>query len=79
MPRSFSACASRIFKGDWRILAERKVFFDAVAVGNRRRDEIFPDLDRVRQIVAERERGADRGGISAARAVRADARHERRG
>jgi len=29
------------------------VFSDAMAVGNGRRDEIFPDFHRVRQVVAE--------------------------
>jgi len=50
-----------------------------VAVGNRRRDEIFPNLHRVRQIVAERQRRANRGGISATGAVRGNAPDKRRG
>jgi len=77
MPPSSSACASRTFRIGK--LAEREMFSDAVAVGNRRRDEIFPDLHRVRQIVAQRQRRADRGGIGAAGAVRGHALHERRG
>jgi hypothetical protein len=61
-------------------VSEREMFSDAiVTVGNRRRDEIFPIFHRVRQIVAERERGANRGGISAAGAVRANAFDKRRG
>ena len=60
-------------------MGERKVFAGAVAVDNRRRDEIFPDLHRARQIVAERERGANCRGISAAGSVRRNAFHERRG
>ncbi len=68
MRRNFSACASRIFK-----LAKRKIFSNAVAVGNRLRDKVFSNLHRVRQIVSERERGANRGGISAAGSVRGNA------
>ena len=60
-------------------ISEREMFSDSVTVWNRRRDEIFSDLHRLRQIMAERERGANRGGISAAGAVRADAFHKRRG
>ena len=63
----------------WWKMVEREVFADAVAAGNRQRDEIFPDLHRARQIVSQRERGANRGGIGAAGSVRADAFHERRG
>src|ERR1017187_5352135 len=74
MRRSFSACASRTFN-----LAERKVVSNAVTAGNGRRDEIFPNFHRMRQIVAEREGRADRGGIRAAGAVRGNAFHERRG
>ena len=47
---------------------------DAVTAGNRRRDEFFSDRHRLRQILAERERGANRGGIGAAGAVRGNAR-----
>ena len=60
-------------------ISEREMFSDAVAAGDGRRDEIFPDFHRVRQIVAERQRRANRGGISAAGAVRANASHKRRG
>jgi len=55
------------------------MFANALAAGNRRRDETFPDLNRARQIVSERQRGANRGGTGAAGSVRADAFHERRG
>jgi len=52
---------------------------DAVAVGDGGGDEIFSQFNRVRQFMAERERGADRGRIGAARAMRADAFDKRRG
>src|ERR1035437_750456 len=79
MPNNFSACASRIFERVRRNLAKREMVSDAIAAGDGGSDEIFPDLHRARQIVAERERGANRGGISAAGSVGADALHERRG
>ena len=74
MRRNFSGCARRIFK-----LAERKIFSDAIAAANRRRNKVFPNLDRVRQAVSERERGANGRGISAAGSVRGNAFHKRRG
>ena len=48
-----------------------------VAVADGFSDEIFPNLHRVRQIVTERERGADGGGISAAGSVRGNTFDER--
>ena len=49
---------------------------DAAAVGDGGRDEIFPQFNRVRQFVAERQRGANRGGIRAAGAVGGNALDE---
>ena len=43
---------------------------DAITSGNCRRDEFFAGNHRLRQILAERERGANRGGIGAAGAMR---------
>ena len=74
MPGSFSGCGSRTCN-----LTEGEVLSGFVAVADGLGDEIFPNLHRVRQIVAERERGADGGGISAAGSVRGNAPHERRG
>ena len=71
---SFSGCGSRTYN-----LTEGEVVSDFVTVANRLGDEIFPDLHRVRQVVAERERGTNRSGISAAGAMRENAFDERRG
>ena len=51
---------------------------DFVAVGNGFRDEIFPNLHRVWQIVAQRQRRANGGGIRATGAVRGNALHKLR-
>ena len=73
MPPGFSSCAGRLFK---RHTTQGKVLTDAVAPGNGRRDEMFPDFHRLRQIVAKRQGCANRGGISAAGAVRGNSFHE---
>ena len=78
MRRSFSGCGDRIFDLP-RQRIQRKMFSDTIAFRNGVRDDIFSDLHRVRQVVAERQRGANRGGISAARAVRRNALDEGRG
>ena len=55
------------------------MFSDAIAVRNGFRDKVFSDFYCVRQIVSERKRGTNRGGISAAGSVRRNALHKRRG
>jgi hypothetical protein len=72
MRTSFSGCTGLD-------VSQCKMFSDTTALGNRRRDKLFSDFNRARQIVSERERGANRGGISAAGSVRADAFDKWRG
>jgi len=60
-------------------IPQSKMVSDFVTAGNRCRDKFLPDLNCLRQIISERERGADRGGISAACAVSAEAFYKRRG
>src|ERR1035441_243154 len=60
-------------------LSKRKMRSDFVAADNRCRDEVFPQNHRAWQIPAERERGANRRGISAAGAVSGHTAHKWRG
>src|ERR1700691_2582629 len=48
-----------------REMIQRKMVSGPVAVGNRGGDEVFCDLDRLRQIVPQRQRSANRRRISA--------------
>ena len=60
-------------------LMQRKIRPDFVTAQYGLRDKSLANPNRSRQIVPKRERGANGGGIRAARSVRADALHKGRG